>query len=97
VLLTGSVLTSDAVKTVDNKLDASEPMVCEESRLKLSTEDPAAAVDGSTDGQSLSSRWTGDIQSGAEKRGPLYAVCERNLHKVLLSNGFILAERRCQR
>jgi len=36
------------------------------------------------------------VQSGAEKSGPSW-VCEHNLRKLLLNNGFILVEYRCQR
>jgi len=32
----------------------------------------------------------------AQKKAGHHAVCERNLHKLLLHNGFMLVELRCQ-
>jgi len=32
----------------------------------------------------------------AQKKGDHHAVCPHNLHKLLLNNGFILAERKCR-
>jgi len=54
VLRTGSVLTSEAGKTIhaeQPELDAGEQLVCEDSRINVSSGDTTAAVDGSNNGQ----------------------------------------------